>query len=82
SEPGAPAMAGGIVGDVDTVREAQLVLQRLGDEPGPADGIAGPMTRGALERFVARCADSRLGPEITRETFIALQAAWAAMGAA
>jgi peptidoglycan hydrolase-like protein with peptidoglycan-binding domain len=33
------------------VRELQLRLRRLGDRPGPIDGLYGPLTEAAVERF-------------------------------
>ena len=33
------------------VRDLQLRLRRLGDRPGPIDGLYGPMTEAAVERF-------------------------------
>lgn len=33
------------------VRELQLRLRRLGDRPGPIDGLYGPVTEAAVERF-------------------------------
>jgi peptidoglycan hydrolase-like protein with peptidoglycan-binding domain len=33
------------------VRDLQLRLRRLGDRPGPIDGLYGPMTKAAVERF-------------------------------
>ncbi len=33
------------------VRQIQLRLRRLGDRPGPIDGLYGPMTEAAVERF-------------------------------
>src|SRR5919106_3378296 len=33
------------------VRELQLRLRRVGDRPGPIDGLYGPMTEAAVERF-------------------------------
>ena len=33
------------------VRELQLQLRRLGDRPGPIDGLYGPRTEAAVERF-------------------------------
>jgi peptidoglycan hydrolase-like protein with peptidoglycan-binding domain len=33
------------------VRELQLQLRRLGDRPGPIDGLYGPLTEAAVERF-------------------------------
>lgn len=35
----------------EDVRQAQLELQQLGFNPGPIDGIMGPLTRGALRDF-------------------------------
>ena len=48
------------------VRGLQLRLRRLGFRPGPIDGLFGPLTQGAVERFqVARGlpADGVVGPE-------------------
>src|SRR6516225_7395253 len=36
------------------VREIQFMLLRLGMDPGPIDGIAGPQTLGAVRRFQAK----------------------------
>jgi peptidoglycan hydrolase-like protein with peptidoglycan-binding domain len=36
------------------IREMQFMLLRLGMEPGPIDGVAGPQTVGALHRFQER----------------------------
>ena len=38
----------------DAVRVLQRRLRRLGDEPGPIDGLYGPQTEGAVERFQQR----------------------------
>jgi peptidoglycan hydrolase-like protein with peptidoglycan-binding domain len=35
----------------EPVRELQRRLRRLGDRPGPIDGLYGPLTAGAVERF-------------------------------
>jgi Putative peptidoglycan binding domain len=35
----------------EPVRELQRRLRRLGDDPGPIDGLYGPLTAGAVERF-------------------------------
>ena len=35
----------------EPVRELQSRLRRLGDRPGPIDGLYGPLTEGAVERF-------------------------------
>ncbi|HET6238234.1 MAG TPA: peptidoglycan-binding domain-containing protein [Acetobacteraceae bacterium] len=32
-------------------REVQAALRRLGYDPGPVDGIFGPLTRAAIRRF-------------------------------
>ena len=37
--------------DRNLVRTLQIELQRVGCDPGPIDGLWGPMTRAALERF-------------------------------
>src|SRR5262249_14990648 len=36
------------------VREIQFMLLRLGMDPGPIDGIAGPQTVGAVRKFQAK----------------------------
>ena len=41
-------------GGSDAVRIVQRRLRRLGDEPGPIDGLYGPLTQGAVERFQER----------------------------
>jgi peptidoglycan hydrolase-like protein with peptidoglycan-binding domain len=38
----------------DPVRVLQRRLRRLGDRPGPIDGLYGPLTEGAVERFQQR----------------------------
>jgi hypothetical protein len=55
------------------VRGLQLRLRRLGFRPGPIDGLFGPLTEGAVERFqVARglAADGVVGPD-TRKPLLA-----------
>jgi peptidoglycan hydrolase-like protein with peptidoglycan-binding domain len=55
------------------VRGLQLRLRRLGFRPGPIDGLFGPLTEGAVERFqVARGlpADGLVGPD-TRKPLLA-----------
>jgi peptidoglycan hydrolase-like protein with peptidoglycan-binding domain len=55
------------------VRGLQLRLRRLGFRPGPVDGLFGPMTEGAVERFqVARGlpGDGVVGPD-TRKPLLA-----------
>ncbi len=54
------------------VRGLQLRLRRLGFRPGPIDGLFGPLTQGAVERFqVARglLADGVVGPH-TRKPLV------------
>jgi hypothetical protein len=41
------------VGGSDAVRRVQARLRRLGHRPGPIDGLFGPLTRAAVERFQA-----------------------------
>ena len=49
------AEAAGAVEEVEAtpslVREIQFMLSRLGMDPGPIDGIAGPQTNGAYHKF-------------------------------
>ncbi|HKP20430.1 MAG TPA: peptidoglycan-binding domain-containing protein [Thermoleophilaceae bacterium] len=44
----------GTAGGSDAVRVVQRRLLRLGHEPGPIDGLYGPLTQGAVERFQQR----------------------------
>ena len=56
------------------VRGLQVRLRRLGFRPGPTDGLFGPLTEGAVERFqVARGlpGDGLVGPD-TRKSLLAL----------
>jgi peptidoglycan hydrolase-like protein with peptidoglycan-binding domain/DNA invertase Pin-like site-specific DNA recombinase len=51
------------------VRDLQRRLQALGHEPGPIDGLYGPLTEAAVERFQAReglAVDGTVGPRTTR----------------
>jgi peptidoglycan hydrolase-like protein with peptidoglycan-binding domain len=51
------------------VRELQLRLRRLGDRPGPVDGLYGPMTEAAVERFQRSrglAIDGMVGPQTKR----------------
>ncbi len=57
----APSHAAGLAteaqdveGTTALVREIQFMLLRLGIDPGPIDGIAGPQTVGAVHRFQAK----------------------------
>jgi hypothetical protein len=55
--------------DLDTTLGVQQALARLGYNPGPADGVAGPRTRGAVvafQRAQGLTADGIVGPR-TRE---------------
>lgn len=48
------------------VRDLQRLLRRLGDAPGPIDGLYGPLTKGAVLRFQqehALAVDGVVGPQ-------------------
>ena len=48
------------------VRDVQRLLRRLGDAPGPIDGLYGPLTTGAVQRFQkahALAVDGVAGPQ-------------------
>ena len=48
------------------VRDVQRLLRRLGDAPGPIDGLYGPLTTGAVQRFQeahALAVDGVVGPQ-------------------
>ena len=48
------------------VRDVQRLLRRLGDAPGPIDGLYGPLTAGAVQRFQeahALAVDGVVGPQ-------------------
>jgi hypothetical protein len=58
------------------VREVQRTLHRVGSDPGPVDGLYGPLTRAAVQRFQLRAGlvpDGVVGAE-TRATLAAAQA--------
>jgi hypothetical protein len=55
------------------VRDVQRLLRRLGDAPGPVDGLYGPLTAGAVQRFQeahALTVDGVVGPQ-TRGRLVA-----------
>ena len=58
----------------DRVRELQKLLNRLGYQLGPADGVAGQKTRGAVREFQRRAGLSQDG-RLTLELLDALRAA-------
>jgi hypothetical protein len=56
----------------DAVRTLQRRLRRLGHEPGPIDGLYGPLTQGAVERFQQRhglAVDGVVGRQTKRSLF-------------
>jgi len=58
--------------DTDAVRILQRRLRRLGDEPGPVDGLYGPLTEGAVKRFQERhglAVDGIVGRQTKRSLF-------------
>jgi peptidoglycan hydrolase-like protein with peptidoglycan-binding domain len=55
--------------DAVRVREVQTLLEKLGYDPGPADGNVGPKTRGAIRAFQESrglVADGRVSPALVR----------------
>src|SRR3954452_1068656 len=59
-------------GGSDAVRSLQRRLRRLGNEPGPIDGLYGPLTQGAVERFQQRpglAVDGMVGRQTRRTLF-------------
>jgi hypothetical protein len=59
-------------GGSDAVRILQHRLRRLGDQPGPVDGLYGPLTQGAVERFQQRhglAVDGVVGRQTKRSLF-------------
>lgn len=64
---------------VETVAALQHALMHLGAEPGPADGLMGPRTRGAILKFERACRlpeTGAAGPAV----MAAAQAAYYALG--
>jgi peptidoglycan hydrolase-like protein with peptidoglycan-binding domain len=55
----------------DQVRRVQQALQKKGFAPGPIDGVAGPLTKGALRKFQDRYGIDANG-EINNQTLFAL----------
>ncbi len=50
----------------DTVRQAQQALKDKGYDPGPVDGINGPLTKAAVRQYQEKeniSADGRIGPK-------------------
>src|SRR5215217_2217222 len=47
----APGDGYGIGEGSQPVRDVQRLLSRLGDAPGPVDGLYGPLTAAAVQRF-------------------------------
>jgi peptidoglycan hydrolase-like protein with peptidoglycan-binding domain len=59
-------------GGSDAVRTVQRRLRRLGNQPGPIDGMYGPLTQGAVERFQQRrglAVDGIVGRQTRRSLF-------------
>src|SRR3954451_12875738 len=59
-------------GGSDAVRGLQRRLRRLGNEPGPIDGLYGPLTQSAVERFQQRhglAVDGVVGRQTMRSLF-------------
>jgi len=59
-------------GGSDAVRTLQQRLRRLGNEPGPIDGLYGPLTEGAVQRFQQRhglAVDGIVGRQTKRSLF-------------
>ena len=84
AERGEPASAGllargsgyGSAGGSDSVRVLQSRLRRLGDRPGPIDGLYGPLTEGAVERFQQRhglAVDGMVGRQTRRKLYPAAE---------
>jgi peptidoglycan hydrolase-like protein with peptidoglycan-binding domain len=57
----------------DAIRKVQVLLKQKGFEPGPTDGIVGPLTKGAVRAFQERYG-LNVG-EIDNQTLFALGAA-------
>jgi peptidoglycan hydrolase-like protein with peptidoglycan-binding domain len=57
--------------DAEGVRKVQLALQKKGIDPGPIDGILGPLTKGAVRTFQSRYGIKASG-DIDNQTLFAL----------
>jgi peptidoglycan hydrolase-like protein with peptidoglycan-binding domain len=57
--------------DRDGVRQVQRALTAKGFDPGPIDGVVGPITRGAVRKFQDRFGMKATG-EIDNQTLLAL----------
>ena len=55
----------------DIIRKIQATLQAKGFDPGPIDGIAGPMTRAAVRKYQEHFGIKASG-EINNQTLFAL----------
>jgi hypothetical protein len=92
STAGTPTTRGGVVpatgvlsrgagdetlGGSDAVRQLQRGLRRLGERPGPIDGLYGPLTQAAVERFQSArglTVDGVVGPQTGRSLARRLEA--------
>ncbi len=50
-EPATPGTAQDLAVTAEEIRQIQVLLAEQGYDPGPADGVMGPATRGAIEAF-------------------------------
>jgi len=57
--------------DVEGVRKVQTALQKRGIDPGPIDGILGPLTKEAIRTFQSRYGMKATG-EVDNQTLFAL----------
>jgi peptidoglycan hydrolase-like protein with peptidoglycan-binding domain len=57
--------------NTDGVRKVQLALQKKGINPGPVDGIYGPLTKEAVRTFQSRYGIKATG-DVDNQTLVAL----------
>jgi peptidoglycan hydrolase-like protein with peptidoglycan-binding domain len=57
--------------DVEGIRKIQAALQKRGVDPGPVDGIFGPLTKEAIRTFQGRYGMKPTG-EVDNQTLFAL----------